>query len=1034
MLVALALLLALNPPPAPSGSSAAEPAVADDYGSLPLSFAPAQGWEGADYISSTSAGTVALGEHGATVVPAGRGAEPIVMSLAGGQRSLPLAQAKLPGVVNDLRGDDPSRWRTNVPTYARVRYPDVYPGIAMDYHGATGTLEYDFRVAPGADPGRIAVDFHGADLRIAGSGALVVGSGPAAIRQAPPVAYQPAADGREPVPAAFTVRGDRAGFELGTYDPSRPLVIDPLVLSYSTFLGGSPNAGNGGDDRIEDVAVDSSGNAYLTGATSSLDFPTTSGAFDQTISNEQTYGTDVFVSKLNPDGTGLVYSTFLGGFYSESGYGIAVDSSGNAYVTGYTDSTRPCCATFPTTAGAYTTPGNADDGRGDVFVTKLNPSGSALVYSSVFGGHNDDKAYGIALDGANPPNAYVAGGTGSAPISGAVFPTTAGAYQQGSAYGGNSNDAFVTKLNGTGTAPVFSTLLGATGSEVAQGIDVDSTGRPYVTGYTTAFGGNDFPTTAANRFAAADVNSADAFLTRLSADGASLQYSTAIGTDGNGSNDGSDYSNAVAVGADGIAFITGSSSTGAGTDYPLKNQYEGRNGQCCFGLDLFVAKFDTNASGNASLLYSTLIGGSGTESGTAIAVGTDGNAVIGGETGNATGEKYDFVAGELGGGTGRGTAFVTKIVQSGSTNATLAYSTSIPNGGFAGDFVSGLALDADGNVYAAGSSTGNAPIGTTAGAYQPSHSGEDDGFAVKISFSNDTDPPETQITGGPCAGCTVTSNPFTFTFSADEVSTFECSYDGGAYTACSSPGPGLTGSDTRSLGNGNHAISVRARDAASNVDATPVTRQFGVFIDSSPPDTSITSGPAAGSTVTSSSVTFGLSSTESNSTFECSYDGAPYTACTTPGPGTSGSDTRTLGNGSHTFAARARDGAGNVDGSAITRTFTVNVSSPPPPDTAPPETTITNAPPAKIKSKKLPVSVTLEFAASEPGSTFACKVDDGPLQGCSSPATLKLAKGKHTISVVATDGSGNADASPATVQVEVKKKKRKKKKGGGGKG
>jgi Beta-propeller repeat len=996
---------------APQTHDATTPGVDRAYGRLPLAFMR----QGRSYTARTASGSIALRRGVATIIPSQgkRIGDPVTVGLAGAAVVDPRVQQRLPGVVNDLRGDDPRRWRTDIPTFGRVRYAGVYPGIDLDYHGTSGTLEYDFRLAPGADPGRIAVDFHGAPLRLTRAGALVAGRGADRLRQAPPVAFQPSADGRDPVPARFVVRGDHVGFELGAYDPARPLVIDPLVLSFATLLGGVD------EDLVNDVAVDSAGATYLAGYTLSNNFPTTSGAYDTTLE-----GIDAIVTKINPAGSALVYSTLLGGSATDFADTVAVDSAGNAFVAGETLSISPSTTTkFPTTAGAYTNVSN-DPGFGDAFVTKLNAAGNGLVYSSVYGGSNQEEVRAIALDASGA--AYVGGYTASTSNATTAFPT-AGAYQ--ALPGGSNRDGFVTKLNGSG-ARVYSTYLGGSGQDEVNGIDVDSLGRAYVTGFATAFSGNNFPTTPANRFAPVEDNGADAFLSRLSASGASLDYSTGIGTDGNGnSNDGTDYAYAVAVGpTDGIAYITGTSRTSgtpSNADFPLKHQYEGRDGGCCFGQDVFVSKFDTTLAGNASLLYSTLVGGSGAEAATAIDVDSAGNAYIGGVVSAfSSGSPYDTTPDELGGGVNRGSAFVTKLVQSGNTNASLGFSTTI-QGTVSLDSVGGVVYDeAAGAVYAGGTSR-NGLVLTTAGAYQTTGAGGRDGFAVKISVSSDSTPPQTTITGGPLNGATVTSNPVGFTFSASETSTFECSYDGAPYAACSSPGPGLTGSDSRTLTEGAHAFSVRASDTAGNVDASPDSRSFTVALaDSTPPDTSITSGPANGSTVTTSSVTFGFSSTEGASTFECSTDGQAFAACTSPGPASTGSDTRMLTNGPHTFAVRARDAATNVDASPATRSFTLNVPAPPPADTTPPDTTITKAPPRTVKVKRS-ATVKVEFTSTEPGSTFTCKVDEGPVRSCRSAETFRLGKGRHTISITATDAAGNTDASPATVRVTVKKKKPK---------
>jgi hypothetical protein len=270
---------------------------------------------------------------------------------------------------------------------------------------------------------------------------------------------------------------------------------------------------------------------------------------------------------------------------------------------------------------------------------------------------------------------------------------------------------------------------------------------------------------------------------------------------------------------------------------------------------------------------------------------------------------------------------------------------------------------------------------------------------------------------------TVTSNPAGINCGAD------CSeaYDSGTVVTLSpapDAGSAFAGWSGGCSGSGSCSVTMsQARSVTATFNATGGG-------DTTPPETQIDAGPAAGSTVAGAQVSFSFSSTEAASTFECSYDGAPFTACTSPGPGSAGSDTRTLANGSHTFAVRARDASGNVDASPATRTFTVSVQSPPPPDTSPPETSITKAPPKKLKVRKK-ASVRVEFASSEPGSTFSCRVDGGRTTGCSSPATFKLGQGDHTIAIVATDAAGNADGSPATVEVTVKKKPKKKKDDGG---
>jgi hypothetical protein len=463
--------------------------------------------------------------------------------------------AELPGKSNYFIGNDPKKWRTNVANYARVKYQEVYPGIDLVYYGNQQQLEYDFVVAPGGDPRAVQFELVGegsALPRAAGgrpyhidaNGDLLITAEAGEVRFHKPVVYQVApASGRPAAETAALRRSldgryilladNRVGFEVGAYDKTLPLIIDP-VLSYSTYLSGDGyHAGCA-------IAVDAIGNAYVTGQTDSGNFPTTPGAF------QTSYGAgymDAFVTKLNAAGSALVYSTYLGGSGYDWAGGIAVDAAGNAYVTGYTDSSD-----FPTTPGAFQrTYGGADYGpytrRGIAFVAKLEAVGSVLVYSTYLGGSNDVFASGIAVDATG--NAYVTGYTASSD-----FPTTTGAFQ--TSYGGGYYDAFVAKLNAAGSALVYSTYLGGSCSEVrASSIAVDASGNAYVTGYVYWLYSGDFPTTPGafqTSFGGSGGSYSEAFITKLNADGSDLVYSTYLG--GNGG-----Y--AIAVDATGNAYVTG---------------------------------------------------------------------------------------------------------------------------------------------------------------------------------------------------------------------------------------------------------------------------------------------------------------------------------------------------------------------------------------------------------------------------------------------------------------------------------------------
>lgn len=330
--------------------------------------------------------------------------EVLRVRLSGGQRPTTVSgKEQLPGRANYLIGKDPRKWHTGIPSYSQVRYDNVYPGVNLVYHGSNQRqLEYDFVVAPGADPRQIALRFDGArSLRIDSEGDLTVQLAGGEIIEHAPVIYQEVHGTRRAIAGRYVVKNQRTvAFTLASYDRHRPLVIDP-VLAYSTYLGGS---GNDGPDNGGGIAVDSSGDAYLTGRTDSTNFPTTPGAFQSTFGGGSS---NAYVTKLNPEGTGLVYSTYLGGTGNDGGITIAVDSSGNAYAVGFTSSSD-----FPTTPGAFQT---SLAGSFNAFITKLNANGTALVYSTYLGGSASDFAFGIALDSSG--DAYIASGVSSSVLS-----------------------------------------------------------------------------------------------------------------------------------------------------------------------------------------------------------------------------------------------------------------------------------------------------------------------------------------------------------------------------------------------------------------------------------------------------------------------------------------------------------------------------------------------------------------------------------------------------------------------------------------
>jgi hypothetical protein len=604
-------------------------------------------------------------------------------------------EEELAGQSNYFLGKDPRRWRTHIPGYAKVRYGGLYGGVDLVYYGRQGELEYDFVVAPGADPGRIRLRVEGAGkTEVNPEGDLVLQAGGGEVRFRRPVAYQGSGGDKHLIAARYVVgERKRIGFEVGEYDRGRPLIIDP-VLSYATYLGGK------GGDVAYGIAVDSSGNAYVTGSTASTNFPTTSSAVQSTAGGAG----DVFVTKFSSTGSALAYSTYLGGSGSDIGTAIAVDSTGNVYVVGSTSSTG-----FPTTSNTSNALQANYGGNGDAFLAKLDATGSTLVYCTYLGGTNADYAQGVAVDSSG--NAYVTGSTESID-----FPT-ANPLQIGN---DGHSDAFVSKVNPSGTGLVYSTYLGGSSADTGRAIAVDGSGNVYVSGYTYS---SDFPTQ--NALQSSNAGGSDAFVMELNAAGSALLYSTYIG------GAGQDRAFGLALDASGSVYVVGDTQS---IDFPtIHNAFQTSNhGQG----DAFVFKL---GPGGSPVVYSTLLGGSGMDQATGIAVDSSGNAYITGFTQSSdfpTVDPLQTILGIAGAGPCGSTlcadAFVAKLGPSG----TPVYSTYL--GGNGADFGQAIAVDSSGKAYVAGSTESqNFPViaGALQGAYAGSGSSSN-AFVTKVDQSD----------------------------------------------------------------------------------------------------------------------------------------------------------------------------------------------------------------------------------------------------------------------------------------------------------
>ena len=667
-LVATALLTGLAPASAePSRVPAAGSVdstfrrIAEGYGRLPLFFEAnrTQTDTRVGFLARRTGWTVFLT---ATEMVFDAGDDALLRMRLEGSNPRPVLSGldSLASRSNYFLGNDRRRWITDVPHYARVRSAGVYPGVDLVYHGENGQLEYDFFLRPGADPGRIALRFDGADSVAVEEGELVVRRTKSEFRHRRPVVYEDVGGRRRVLHGAYVLRRDGAvGFRLAGHDPRMPLVIDP-VLSYSTFLGGA-----GGDSGL-DIAVDGGGNAYVTGRTLSANFPVLNPV--QAGFGGGTPNGDVFVAKLNSTGTALLYATYLGGSGDEAGIGIAVDSGGHAVVTGSTRSTN-----FPVAAALQGTFGGDRDG----FVAKLGPAGSTLVYSTYLGGSGSDSFSAIALDAAG--SAYVAG---TRPGTGLTV----------------STDAWVVKLNAAGNSLLYNVFFdqlfagGISLNETIDGIALDSAGNAYAAG---DIGLNSIGLRM------------DVLVVKVDPAG-NILVRTLGGSDDDEARD-------VATDPAGNVYVGGFTES---SDFPTTpgafqaTRPTGLNG------DGIVVKLGPSGT----VIYSTYLGGIDRDAVNGISVDAGGNACLVGFTSSNNFPLAAAFQTSYGGGDD---AFVAQLNPAGSA---LLFATYL--GGAQRDLATGTALDHLGNVYVTGGTSSTAF--PTARALQAVKSGGEDGFVLRL--------------------------------------------------------------------------------------------------------------------------------------------------------------------------------------------------------------------------------------------------------------------------------------------------------------
>jgi hypothetical protein len=595
----------------------------------------------------------------------------VKLDFVGANREVqPVGEGLSPGTVSYFKGPR-TAWRSGLPSYRSVAYRNLWPGIDLACSGTAGRLKYTFVVQPGADPNRIRLAYRGAtQVRLNEAGQLEVSTPAGGFKDDRPLVYQEVDGHRQEVPSAYVLEPNASAertvyaFRLGEYDHSRPLVLDPAVLTLAGYIGGDQ------EEEGSSIAVDRAGFIYVAGVTKS-----TEGTFPVKVGPDRTYrgaaGTgltagDAFVAKIDPQNGQLIYAGYIGGSSRDEARALAVDSDGNAYIAGLTGSGPD---TFPVTQGPGLT---YNGGTGDAFVAKVNPTGTALLYCGYIGGDQDDAALAVAVDAAG--HAYVSGVTRSTE---ATFPVVGG---PGLKFKG-AVDAFVAKVDVDGKKLIYNGYIGGTQDEAGVAIAVDAEGSAYVAGRTHSDQAS-FPVAVGPGLTFK--GGFDAFVAKVRPDGSSLAYCGYVG----GSSD--DDAQGIALDSAGNAYITGKTDSSEATFPVAVGPDLTFNG----GDDAYVAKVRADGSG---LVYCGYIGGSGNEYSRAIAVNAAGQAFVTGLT-NSTEGTFPVVSGpDLTYNGGASDAFVAQVNEQGSGLLMAGYI-----GGDGADEGHGIALDAKSNVYVTG--------------------------------------------------------------------------------------------------------------------------------------------------------------------------------------------------------------------------------------------------------------------------------------------------------------------------------------------